>query len=59
MFQDKMIECWEINAIGTHDNLGISTTTFYYNEAIGILEVLYEFYDDSSIKLSILNTSNL
>lgn len=59
IFGDKITECWEIKATGTHDNLGISTTTFCYNEAIGILEVLYEFYDESSIKLLILDTSNL
>jgi hypothetical protein len=57
VFRDLPIDCWEIKGVGVHDNLGESTTTFLYNEQMGIMSVHFEFYDSSSILLTILNRS--
>jgi len=56
MFQEKMIECWEIKATGTHTSLGLSTTTILYNETLGVLQINYHFYDGSSVEMLLLNS---
>lgn len=51
MYQNSMVNCWEIRAEGNHSKLGISTTTYLFNEKIGVISIEYQFYDQSSITL--------
>lgn len=51
MYQNRMVNCWEITAVANHPKLGRSTTTYLFNEKIGILSLEFKFYDKSSITL--------
>lgn len=54
MYQNRMVNCWEIRADARHSKLGMSTTTYLFNEQIGVLSIAYQFYDQSSITLKLL-----
>jgi len=53
LLDGKIIEnCWKIEAIGIHSNLGENKLTFIFNKELGILEYNYSFFDGT--RLSIL-----
>jgi hypothetical protein len=58
-FLGENIECWEIKGIGNHSKLGISSTTFLYNSAFGILQIHYHFFDKTEILLKLQSTSSI
>lgn len=47
------ILCWKIEAIAIHDKLGSSTTTIYFNEKIGFVELDYHFFNDMTINFTL------
>jgi hypothetical protein len=51
LYKNNTISCWEIRAVAKHIKLGMSTTTYLFNEQIGVLSIEYQFYDRSSVTL--------
>ena len=47
------LNCWRINATAVHDKLGVSTTTIYFEEEIGFVELDYKFYNGQTLNFSL------
>jgi hypothetical protein len=47
------ILCWKIEAIATHDKLGTSKITIYFNEKIGFVEFSYHFYNGMTMNFTL------
>jgi len=47
------LNCWRIDATAVHDKLGVSTTTIYFEEEIGFVELDYKFYNGQTLNFSL------
>ena len=55
---DQMLyNCFEINAEGVHNKLGVSYLKTIFNKEYGFLEMNYLFYDKTQIKIRLKNVS--
>lgn len=48
------INCWRIDAVGTHDKLGINKVIYYFNEEYGFTEMKYQFYNKQKIEINLI-----
>lgn len=47
------ILCWKIDAIATHNKLGASKLTIYFNDRIGFVELIYHFYNGMTMNFTL------
>ena len=52
-----LYNCFEINAEGVHNKLGVSYLKTIFNKEYGFLEMNYLFYDKTQIKIRLKNVS--
>lgn len=59
-FNNQLLsECWVIDAVGTHNKLGISTLNVLYNKDHGFLEMNYIFYNGAKIQFVLEKVTKL
>jgi hypothetical protein len=48
--------CMVVHAVGT-STIGVTASTFYYNEQYGVVDAIYENIDKSTLRLQLLNVA--
>lgn len=49
------LNCWRINAAGTHNQLGKNSITYLYQEQLGFVELDYHFYNEQRLIFRLTN----